>query len=210
MTGFDDFADDDLGPAELTARTEALRATVAAIAAAPCRRCGGPLCGHGALLAVLFGCKDAPRCPDCLAAEHREPKAELVARASEWIRRKDCFRHVWHAASASEHGGEIAVPPCLGAPPAAKAGAAATMTAAVPATPTAPAPVATYDAGDLGCGDLVLELRNTLRELRPGEVLRVFARDPAAPVDLPAWCGLTGHTLVHAAHPEYQVQRKQG
>lgn len=206
MTGFDDFADDDLSPAELTARTAALRATVDAIAAAPCRRCGGPLCGHGALLAVLFGCKDAPRCPDCLAAEHREPKAMLVARASEWIRRKDCFRHVWHAASEREHGGDVAAPPCLGAPTIAAGGSAAT--AAPVAPPSAPAPVATYDAGDLGCGDLVLELRSKLREIGPGEVLRVFARDPAAPVDLPAWCGLTGHTLVRAAHPEYHVQRK--
>ncbi len=206
MSGFDDFADDDLSPTELTARTAALRATVDAIAVAPCRRCGGPLCGHGALLAVLFGCKDAPRCPDCLAAEHREPKAALVARASEWIRRKDCFRHVWHAANEREHGGDVAAPPCLGAP--ATATAAATPTATAAPTATTPAPIATYDAGDLGCGDLVLELRGKLREIGPGEVLRVFARDPAAPVDLPAWCGLTGHTLVRAAHPEYHVQRK--
>ena len=54
----------------------------------------------------------------------------------------------------------------------------------------------------------MLELRSKLREIGPGEVLRVFARDPAAPVDLPAWCGLTGHSLVHAAHPEYHLQRK--
>lgn len=205
MPGFDDFADDDLAPNELTARTEALRATVAAIAAAPCRRCGASLCGHAALLAVLFGCKDAPRCPDCLAAEHREPKAALVARASEWIRRKDCFRHVWHAASAREHGGEAEVPPCLDATATASGPAPIAPGAATAATP---ASIATYDAGDLGCGDLVLELRNRLRELQPGDVLRVLARDPAAPVDLPAWCGLTGHSLVRAAHPEYHVRRK--
>lgn len=207
MPGFDDFADDDLAPTELSARTEALRATVAAIAAARCRICRASLCGHGALLAVLFGCKDAPRCPDCLAAEHREPKAALVARASEWIRRKDCFRHVWHEASAREHGGETEPPPCLGAP-ARASGPAPAPSASGSTAPSAPAPVATYDAGDLGCGDLVLELRGKLREIGPGEVLRVFARDPAAPVDLPAWCGLTGHSLVRAAHPEYHVQRK--
>lgn len=201
MAAFDDFADDDLSPAELSARTQALQATVDAIAAAPCRRCGARLCGHGALLAVLFGCKDAPRCPDCLAAEHREPKAELIARAGEWIRRKDCFLHVWRGASRSEHGADDAAP-CLGA---AAARSAATAAAAAP---VGDGPVATYDAGDLGCGDLVLELRGKMRELQPGAVLRVFARDPAAPVDLPAWCGLTGHTLVHAAHPEYHVQRK--
>lgn len=203
MAAFDDFADDELTPAELSARTQALQATVAAIAAAPCRRCGGPLCGHGALLAVLFGCKDAPRCPDCLAAEHREPKSALVARASEWIRRKDCFLHVWRDASSREHGAADAAAPCLGAAPDAST-APPTALAHAPGR----APIATYDAGDLGCGDLVLELRAKLREIGPGEVLRVYARDPAAPVDLPAWCGLTGHSLVHAAHPEYHVQRK--
>ncbi|MFN6145197.1 MAG: sulfurtransferase TusA family protein [Planctomycetota bacterium] len=207
MLGFDDFADDDLAPTELTARTTALQATVDAIASAPCRRCGASLCGHAALLAVLFGCKDAPRCPDCLAVEHREPKAALVARASEWIRRKDCFRHVWHAASAREHGGEAEAPSCLGATAIARGPAPAAI-ASGSAASSAPAPVATYDAGDLGCGDLVLELRGKLREIGPGEVLRVFARDPAAPVDLPAWCGLTGHTLVRATHPEYHLQRK--
>lgn len=207
MTGFDDIDDDDLSPAELASRTEALRVTVAAIAASPCRRCGGPLCGHAALLAVLFGCKDAPRCPDCLASEHREPKSAMVARAGEWIRRKDCFRHVWHEASLREHGNAAAAPSCLGAPTLASR-PSPTLAAPTDAPPLPPAPVATYDAGDLGCGDLVFELRGKLREIGAGEVLRVLARDPAAPVDLPAWCGLTGHTLVRAAHPEYHVQRK--
>ena len=55
---------------------------------------------------------------------------------------------------------------------------------------------ATWDAGDLGCGELVLELRTRLGGLRPGEVFRLIARDPGAPQDLPAWCRMTGHTLV--------------
>jgi tRNA 2-thiouridine synthesizing protein A len=202
MTTFDAFADDDLPPEQLAARTQALQATVAAIQLAPCRRCGASLCGHAALLAVLFGCKDAPRCPACLAEEHREGAAELVGRAREWIRRKDCFLHVWRAASRNEHGAEDAPTNCL--PQAAGASAPAPLAAA----PSASAPIATYDAGDLGCGDLVLELRGKLREVQPGEVLRVFARDPAAPVDLPAWCGLTGNVLVRAAHPEYHIARK--
>jgi tRNA 2-thiouridine synthesizing protein A len=52
-----------------------------------------------------------------------------------------------------------------------------------------------WNAGELGCGELVLELRKILRRI-PGSVLKVVAHDPAAPVDLPAWCRLTRNALV--------------
>lgn len=52
-----------------------------------------------------------------------------------------------------------------------------------------------WDAGDLACGELVLELRKKLRRM-PGRVLKVTALDPSAPVDLPAWCRLTHNELV--------------
>jgi NifU-like protein involved in Fe-S cluster formation/TusA-related sulfurtransferase len=52
-----------------------------------------------------------------------------------------------------------------------------------------------WDAVDLGCGELVIELRGRLRSM-PGEVLRVIALDPGAPEDIPAWCRLTGNRLV--------------
>jgi tRNA 2-thiouridine synthesizing protein A len=54
---------------------------------------------------------------------------------------------------------------------------------------------AEWDAGDLGCGDLVLRLRQRLRAM-PGRVLKVIALDPGAPEDLPAWCRVTGNELV--------------
>ena len=54
-----------------------------------------------------------------------------------------------------------------------------------------------WDAGDLGCGDLVLHLRFRLRAM-PGRVLRLVARDPGAIEDIPAYCRMTGHELVHA------------
>jgi tRNA 2-thiouridine synthesizing protein A len=66
-----------------------------------------------------------------------------------------------------------------------------------------------WDAGDMGCGDLVLALRNRLSALTPGGVLKVTAFDPAAPEDLPAWCRLTGHRLLHAHHPEFYIMRKE-
>ena len=53
-----------------------------------------------------------------------------------------------------------------------------------------------WDAGDLGCGDLVLALRGKLRDM-PGQVLKLVARDPGAGADIPAYCRMTGHQLLH-------------
>jgi tRNA 2-thiouridine synthesizing protein A len=66
-----------------------------------------------------------------------------------------------------------------------------------------------WDAGDLGCGDLVLQLYLKMQALPPGQVLRLIALDPGAPADLPAWCGLTGHTLLSAEPPVYLIRRKE-
>jgi tRNA 2-thiouridine synthesizing protein A len=70
-------------------------------------------------------------------------------------------------------------------------------------------PAASWDAGTLGCGELVLELRNRIATIAPGKFFQLFAYDPAAPEDLPAWCRMTGHRLVRASHPEYLLQRKE-
>ena len=53
-----------------------------------------------------------------------------------------------------------------------------------------------WDAGDLACGDLLLRLRFRIKAMQPGQVLRVRALNPGASQDLPAWCRLTGETLV--------------
>jgi tRNA 2-thiouridine synthesizing protein A len=52
-----------------------------------------------------------------------------------------------------------------------------------------------WNAGDLGCGDLVLELRQRLRK-SPGSIFKIIALDPGAPADIPAWCRMTGNELV--------------
>ena len=54
-----------------------------------------------------------------------------------------------------------------------------------------------WDAGDLGCGELVIHLRGRLRGM-PGRVLKLIARDSGAPADIPAYCRLTGHELIRA------------
>jgi len=68
-------------------------------------------------------------------------------------------------------------------------------------------PDSTWDAGGLGCGELVLELRQRLRAM-PGGTLELVATDPGAPEDIPAWCRLTRHVLLHAEPPVYWIRAR--
>ncbi|MFJ8578591.1 sulfurtransferase TusA family protein [Micromonospora sp. NPDC093277] len=58
----------------------------------------------------------------------------------------------------------------------------------------------------------VINLARRLPELPVGAVVRVLADDPAAAVDIPAWCRMRGQDFV-AAHPTpspaYDVRRTQ-
>ena len=54
----------------------------------------------------------------------------------------------------------------------------------------------TYDASGLLCPLPVLRANRALRDLAPGQTLKVLATDPAAEADFPAYCRQTGHTLV--------------
>ncbi len=67
-----------------------------------------------------------------------------------------------------------------------------------------------WDAGYLGCGELVLQLKARLKAMQGGQLLKLIARDLGAPEDMPVWCKLTGHTLVKACHPEYWIRKKKG
>ena len=60
---------------------------------------------------------------------------------------------------------------------------------------TAPLPAAdiTVDGTGLLCVALLLRLRKQIDGAEPGTVVHVIATDPAAPLDLPAWCHMTGH-----------------
>jgi tRNA 2-thiouridine synthesizing protein A len=66
-----------------------------------------------------------------------------------------------------------------------------------------------WDAGDMGCGELVFLLAMRMRALAPGSILMLVARDPGAPHDIPAWCRLTGHVLLRAESPHYLIRRKE-
>lgn len=65
-----------------------------------------------------------------------------------------------------------------------------------------------WDAGAMGCGELIIELRQRMRELSPGSVFELVAHDPGAIEDIPSWCRLSGHRLLRASPPTFLLQRK--
>jgi hypothetical protein len=54
-----------------------------------------------------------------------------------------------------------------------------------------------WNAGDLGRGELVIELRFKLKAIKPGEVIRVHATDRGAPAGPPACCRMARGVLLH-------------
>ncbi|MGE3173611.1 MAG: sulfurtransferase TusA family protein [Planctomycetota bacterium] len=191
-------------------RTRELLAGLRAVTGDPCAGCGALLCGHGAVLSWVLGYRSQPRCGPCLAQALGEEHRALAERALQWILRRDCFLRGWLWASAVEGQPGAERPACqFGDASTPAAPTAGREPAAEPFDADAVEADDEWDAGQLGCGDLVLELRNRLRALEPASVLRVRAEDPAAPVDLPAWCGLTGHTLLSARHPVYLLMRRE-
>jgi tRNA 2-thiouridine synthesizing protein A len=52
------------------------------------------------------------------------------------------------------------------------------------------------DARDLLCPLPVLKARKKLAAMQAGQVLRLVATDPAALIDVPHFCGQTGHELL--------------
>jgi tRNA 2-thiouridine synthesizing protein A len=181
---------------------------------AACRGCGKAVCAHEVMMSFVLGFKDAPRCLPCLAGGLARGPSEFGAEVRARIDHQECWRAGWRRADELDLIGGAGRPACVLHADSIRAPASvATMQAVAAARDSAGSPPsrsdATWDAGDLGCGDLVLELRLKLKAMKSGQVLRLTARDPGAPADLPAWCGLTGHTLLHAAHPTYLIQRRK-
>lgn len=178
-----------------------------------CAGCGQVLCGHAALFSVALGYKDRPHCPGCLARILDWATADLRDHVLEHVQARECYRKAWARTGEEEGFGPAVRPPCLW-PPGDAAGPTplperADRAAEPSREPAAGEPVLAWDAGDMGCGELVLALRLRLQELPVGALLAVTARDPAAPEDLPAWCRLTGHHLLRADHPQYVIRRRR-
>jgi tRNA 2-thiouridine synthesizing protein A len=95
------------------------------------------------------------------------------------------------------------------AQPVQAAAATASPAAPDPDSPTIFGADLFYDAGDQGCaGGPLEEIARMLRRLQSGQTLEVRATDPGVAVDLPAWCRMTGHTLVDQRADRYLIRRK--
>ena len=51
------------------------------------------------------------------------------------------------------------------------------------------------DLGEKNCSQLVMEVMLAMKHIDEGQTLLVTAYDPSAPIDLEAWCSMTGNTL---------------
>lgn len=65
-----------------------------------------------------------------------------------------------------------------------------------------PRPDQSLDARHLLCPLPVLKARKRLMTMQPGEVLEVFATDPAAIIDMPHFCAEAGHDFLGAEETE--------
>jgi len=66
-----------------------------------------------------------------------------------------------------------------------------------------------WDAGEMGCGELLIHLSMKMKQLQPGQLFKLIALDPGAVEDMPAWCRLTRHSLITADHPVYVIRRRE-
>jgi TusA-related sulfurtransferase/uncharacterized OsmC-like protein len=78
-----------------------------------------------------------------------------------------------------------------------------------------PRPDAVCDGGDMDCGSgLLLVIREAMSPLPPGGVLEIRSREVSVCEDLPAWCRMVGHTLLHQGAAEGRgwrfLVRKEG
>ena len=193
-------------------QTVALLADLLRMQGSRCKECAAPLCSHESLMSIVAGCQDSPRCLSCLALLMGEGREEVRDHLLGYIRGRSCRRAAWLWGNQEEGFEPDELPGCLW--PAS--GAAVKESQLEQSTNVPPdshatkhVPDAEWDAGNMGCGELVMGLRMRLHPMTPGQILKLTARDPGVPEDLPAWCRLTGHQLVSANHPEYLIRRRE-
>ena len=67
------------------------------------------------------------------------------------------------------------------------------------------------DARGLRCPLPVIRLAQTARDTSPGALIEVWATDPAARADIPAWCRMRGQTYLgevptDGGHAAYRIR----
>ena len=68
---------------------------------------------------------------------------------------------------------------------------------------------AEWDAGEMGCGEVLIQLRFKMAELESGQVFKLTTRDSGAPEEMPAWCRMTGHILVESLPPFFLIRKRK-
>ena len=187
-------------PVETSERTRVLVGAVRSARGEPCARCERGVTAHECLMSIGAGFRTAPLCLQCLAAELEQERGALCRHLAEWFRRRACYDEAWAECTRLEGSEPSAL--SLGAEAKALGDRALLRLAS-------DEPDHFWDAGEMGCGELVMELRLRLRSMGPLEVLQVRALDPGAREDIPAWCAMTGHALVRAEHPQYDIRRRK-
>lgn len=65
-----------------------------------------------------------------------------------------------------------------------------------------------FDGGEETCGRVIINLHLYIRDQPPGYRILVISRDPAAPLEFPAWCRMTKNELTAMHHPYYLITLK--
>lgn len=65
-----------------------------------------------------------------------------------------------------------------------------------------------FDGGDETCGRVIINLYTYLLPMPPGTRVMLISKDPAAPIEFPAWCRMTRNTLLDMRHPYYLIEYK--
>lgn len=189
-------------------RTKAIVRGAERMRGASCRVCSRPICGHEAVAGIALGYGNAPHCLGCLAQGLGRDREAVRDSLRDYVLERECYKAGWLSASEREGFGYALTPACLWPAGNDALTDAAPGEGPVPDKVKRRPPAVEWDAGDSGCGDLVMELRMRLNAMSPGELLKLTARDPGAREDLPAWCRLTGHELVEGVPPTYLIRRR--
>lgn len=62
-----------------------------------------------------------------------------------------------------------------------------------------------FDGGEESCGRVIINLHLYLKNQSPGTRILVISKDPAAPLEFPAWCRMTKNGLSKVEHPYYLI-----
>lgn len=174
---------------------------LARIAGGGCHDCGAAFTAKEGVWSIALGFKNAPRCLACLAKRLGRGEDDLRTSLTEYVHRRECYLRAWKEAERMDEK-RLGMPPLVSRDPEGSE-------PETDAPPSGSRQTTDWDAGDLGCGELVMQLRLRMKNLPAAGVIRVTATDPAAPEDLPAWCRLTGHTMIAADHPVYIIRRRE-